>query len=487
MATRGRSGPMTVREFKLPDLGEGLTEAEIGRWLVAVGDVVDVDQPVVEVVTAKASVELPSPYGGTVMALHHAEGEVADVGSSLLSIDDVSAASPGREDGAGTPEAGTPEAGTPETSTPEVAAALLEDAPASSAESASETSSGSVLVGYGTKPERRRRRHGDQADSGSVAAELAGEVDRANAGGGSPGPEVERLRPAVLSPVVRRLARELGVDLASLQGSGPEGVIVRADVERGGDERGGDERGDPPTQAAGEPARPEPDQRIPIRGVHRQMAERLSRSRREIPEATVWVDVDATGLLQARSAIGAAHPERPAGVGLTTLLARFCVLGLGRFPLLNSRIEGDEIVVRRGVNLGFAAQTERGLVVPVVRDAQQLTLLELDTEIRRLATAAREGTLTSAEVTGGSFTVNNYGVFGVDGSAAIINFPEVAIVGIGRIMQRPWVVEGAVTARPVTELTLAFDHRVCDGAVAGGFLRFVADSVEQPVRLLAES
>jgi pyruvate dehydrogenase E2 component (dihydrolipoamide acetyltransferase) len=216
------------------------------------------------------------------------------------------------------------------------------------------------------------------------------------------------------------------------------------------------------------------------------MADRLSRSRREIPEATVWVDVDATGILQARDAIDAAYPERATGIGVTSLLARFCVLGLDRFPLLNSRIEGDEIVVGRSVNLGFAAQTERGLVVPVVREAQQLTLLELDTEIRRLAAAARQGALKSAEVTGGSFTVNNYGVFGVDGSAAIINFPEVAIVGIGRIMERPWAVDGDVRVRPVTELTLAFDHRVCDGGVAGGFLRFVADCVEQPLRLLAE-
>jgi pyruvate dehydrogenase E2 component (dihydrolipoamide acetyltransferase) len=169
---------------------------------------------------------------------------------------------------------------------------------------------------------------------------------------------------------------------------------------------------------------------------------------------------------------------------VTSLLARICVLGLERFPILNSKIEGDEIVVSRAVNLGFAAQTERGLLVPVARNAEQLTLLELDAEIRRLAAAARQGTLTTAEVTGGSFTVNNYGVFGVDGSAAIINHPEVAIVGIGRIMERPWVVDGTVRARPVTELTLAFDHRVCDGGTAGGFLRFVADCVEQPLRLL---
>jgi pyruvate dehydrogenase E2 component (dihydrolipoamide acetyltransferase) len=458
---------MTVKEFKLPDLGEGLTDAEIAHWLVAVGDVVEIDQPVVEVVTAKASVELPCPYGGTVTALHHAEGEVADVGSALLSIEEASVESPGEAAGGVVASAiGGPVAATAEVVAP--------------SGGSSGGSSGSVLVGYGTRPERRRHHHRapsdaafDSAATAVTGAALDGVADAPSGSGVRP-------RPAVLSPVVRRLARELGVDLASIQGSGPDGVIVRADVERARTPAS------VATSAASAAASPSigPVERIPIRGLHRQMAERLSRSRREIPEATVWVDVDATGLAQARDAIDAANPGRAVGVGVTSLLARICVLGLERFPILNSKIEGDEIVVSRAVNLGFAAQTERGLLVPVARNAEQLTLLELDAEIRRLAAAARQGTLTTAEVTGGSFTVNNYGVFGVDGSAAIINHPEVAIVGIGRIMERPWVVEGTVRARPVTELTLAFDHRVCDGGTAGGFLRFVADCVEQPLRLL---
>jgi len=452
---------MTVKEFKLPDLGEGLTDAEILRWFVAVGDTVEVDQPVVEVVTAKANVELPSPYAGTVSALHHSEGDVADVGSVLLSIDVA---------GAGVDVAGDGAAGN-----------------AVAGDGVGKGSSGSVLVGYGTRPERRRRRRQvvSQVDEASVER-----ADGETAGPGGPvvrpAPDLapasgRRQRPAVLSPVVRRLARELGVDLASLTGSRPDGVIVRADVERG--VRGFAAAPPSPAVRSGS-LTGTPAERIPIRGLHRQMAERLSRSRREIPEATVWVDVDATGLLKARDAIDAANPDRGFGVGVTSLLARICVLGLERFPILNSQLDGDEIVVGRAVNLGFAAQTDRGLIVPVVRHAEQLTLLELDSEIRRLAAAARAGTLTASEVTGGSFTVNNYGVFGVDGSAAIINHPEVAIVGIGRLLERPWVVDGTVMARPVTELTLAFDHRVCDGGVAGGFLRFVADCVEQPLQLL---
>ena len=226
--------------------------------------------------------------------------------------------------------------------------------------------------------------------------------------------------------------------------------------------------------------------RIPLRGIRGVVAERLSRSRREIPEATVWVDVDATGLLAARAEINAADPARP--VGLLALVAKFCVLGLARHPELNSTvdIERGEIVLSEAVHLGFAAQTPRGLLVPVVRDAQRLSTRDLAGELGGLTEAARAGSLQPAQLSGGTFTVNNYGVFGVDGSAAIINHPEAAIVGIGRIVDKPWVVHGELAVRKVTQLTLAFDHRVCDGAVAGGFLRFVADCVERPTALLGD-
>jgi len=471
---------MTLKEVKLPDLGEGLTDAEIVQWLVAVGDAVELDQPVVEVVTAKANVELPCPYAGTVTSLRYAEGEIADVGSVLLTIEEVS------DEAAGTPAA---DAAGP--------APAGQGASVAGDGTASGNTSGNVLVGYGTKPERRRRRRGEPSEPAASPDRYAvlGRSDPKPHTASAAAPATaagttDRPRPAVTSPVVRRLARELGVDLATVDGSGPDGVILRADVERGAATAA--TTATAPTTATAAPPLPPAGgagtvERIPIRGLHRQMAERVSRSRREIPEATVWVDVDAGALWEAHDAIGAANPGRARGVGLTSLLARFCVLGLERFPVLNGRVEGDEIVVSPVVNLGFAAQTERGLVVPVVRHAEQLTLLDLDSEIRRLAEAARAGTLTTAEVTGGSFTVNNYGVFGVDGSAAIINHPEVAIVGIGRIIERPWVVDGTVCARPVTQLTLAFDHRVCDGGTAGGFLRFVADCVEQPLRLLGRA
>ena len=192
------------------------------------------------------------------------------------------------------------------------------------------------------------------------------------------------------------------------------------------------------------------------------------------------MDVDATGLVEARRALNASDPARP--VSLLALLARFAILGLRRYPELNARIEQDEIVVPDHVHLGFAAQTDHGLVVPVVHDAHRLSTRDLSARLAERTAAARERRLAPADLPGGTFTVNNYGVFGVDGSAAIINHPEVAILGMGRIIDRPWVVDGQLAVRKVAELTLAFDHRVCDGGTAGGFLRYVADCVESPDR-----
>jgi 2-oxoisovalerate dehydrogenase E2 component (dihydrolipoyl transacylase) len=225
--------------------------------------------------------------------------------------------------------------------------------------------------------------------------------------------------------------------------------------------------------------------RIALHGARRLAAERLTRSRREIPEATVWVDVDATALVEARAAVAAATGEAPS---ITALIGRYCIAGLRRWRELNARYDPEtaELILNPSINLGFAVQTPDGLIVPVVRDADRLPLVSLASEIRRLTTAASQGSLTIAELTSGTFTVNNYGVFGVDGSAAIINYPEVAILGIGRIVERPAVVNGAVCAQLRTELTLAFDHRVCDGATAGGFLRYVADCVEHPLALLSD-
>jgi 2-oxoisovalerate dehydrogenase E2 component (dihydrolipoyl transacylase) len=224
--------------------------------------------------------------------------------------------------------------------------------------------------------------------------------------------------------------------------------------------------------------------RIPMTGIRRLIADKMIRSRREIPEATVWVDVDATELLAARTVINRHSPDH--SVSILALFARFAVLGLRKYPELNARIEGNEIVVPPYVHLGLASQTDRGLVVPVVRNAEKMSARDLSDAIAAKATAAKAGKLPAQDLSGSTFTVNNYGVFGVDGSAAIINHPEVAILGMGRIIDRPWVVNGQVVPRKLTQLSLAFDHRACDGGVAGGFLRFVADCVEEPVAALAD-
>ncbi|MEU7933747.1 dihydrolipoamide acetyltransferase family protein [Micromonospora echinofusca] len=441
--------------FLLPDLGEGLSEAEIVEWRVAVGDVVTVDQSVVEVETAKAVVDVPCPYAGRVVALHGAAGETRPVGQPLITIAPLDG-----DGGAGDEPAGH--------------ATYREEERAGS---------GNVLIGYGTGhggAGRRRRRPRLVAAPDPTPAP----VERPAALAESPDAAAA---PLVISPIVRRLAREHGLDLAALRGTGPGGVVRRADVEAAVAEAA-----TPAARLAAVPDEPAPsavpgaeDLVVPLTGIRKVIADKLSRSRREIPEVTIWVDVDATGLLETRAAINAATPDAP--VSILALLARICLSGLRRYPQLNARVdtEGQRIVQSAGVHLGIAAQTDRGLVVPVLRDAQRLTTAELAAELTATTTAARAGTLPPARLTGGTFTLNNYGVFGVDGSTPIINHPEAALLGVGRIVDKPWVVDGQLAVRKVTQLSLTFDHRVCDGGVAGGFLRHVADCVERPAVLIA--
>jgi len=287
----------------------------------------------------------------------------------------------------------------------------------------------------------------------------------------------------VISPLVRRLARENGLDLRELTGSGPDGLILRADVEYALRAAAAPARPAPEPAATAAPATSAGGTRVPLKGVRGAVADKLSRSRTEIPDATCWVDADATELMRARTAMNAAGGPK---ISLLALLARICTAALARFPELNSTVDtaAREIVRLDAVHLGFAAQTERGLVVPVVKDAHTRDAESLSAEFARLTEAARTGALTPAELTGGTFTLNNYGVFGVDGSTPIINHPEAAMLGVGRIVPKPWVHEGELAVRQVVQLSLTFDHRVCDGGTAGGFLRFVADCVEQPAVLL---
>ena len=436
--------------FLLPDLGEGLTEAEIVTWHVQAGDTVTVDQPIVEVETAKAVVEVPVPFAGRVTALHGQPGDVVAVGEPLVTVDTADRFA---EPGVVTPPAGPDQAG----------------------------ESGNVLIGYGTSSGRRRR-HRATRSSATIPAPRSPATGTAAMGASSVPAIALNGRLPVASPLIRQLARNAGVDVTTIRGSGRGGLITRADVDEAIDARQAGPAAVPEPAPALPPAAGSAEvagvTRIPIRGLRKSVADKLSRSRREIPEATVWVDVDATEMLRLRAALNA--DESAPKISLLALLSRFTILALRRYPELNAKIEGDEIVMSPPVHLGFAAQTDRGLMVPVVRDAQVHTLEQLSTAVAERTRRAREGTLGPAELTGGTFTVNNYGVFGVDGSAAIINHPEVAILGIGRIISRPWVVDDQIVPRQMTELTLAFDHRVCDGGTAGGFLRFIADCVESP-------
>jgi 2-oxoisovalerate dehydrogenase E2 component (dihydrolipoyl transacylase) len=480
-----------VADFLLPDLGEGLSEAEVIAWRVAPGDRVCVDQVIAEVETAKAVVEVPVPYAGVVAALHATPGSVLSVGQPLITVTED-----GPTDAAGGADA-----------------------------DGGEEASGSVLIGYGTTVAPARTRRG--GGRGAVGSSPAGAALAASSAPPAPStplaPSVAAEPPAssasglaapersprvpVISPLARKEARDAGLDLAALTGTGPDGVVSRGDIRAAIAERtrkrqsavvdAGTSTGvstgatgvstgatGVSTGAIGTGETGTGERRIPLRGARRAVADKLSRSRREIPEATVWVDVDATDLMETRRALNAADSSRP--VSLLALVARFTILGLRRYPELNARIEDDEIIVPDAVHLGFAAQTDHGLVVPVVHDAHRLTTRDLSARLAERTAAARDRRLSPADLAGGTFTVNNYGVFGVDGSAAIINHPEVGILGLGRVIDRAWVVDGQLMVRKVAELTLSFDHRACDGGTAGGFLRYVADCIESPANALGD-
>jgi 2-oxoisovalerate dehydrogenase E2 component (dihydrolipoyl transacylase) len=447
-------------DFLLPDLGEGLEDAELTAWHVRVGDHVAVDQVVAEVETAKAAVEVPIPFAGTVTAVHAEPGTTLLVGTPLITV--------------------TADAPAPRPSAPAPRPSAPASRPSAPAPPQAAQPSGNVLVGYGTRPvpRRSRARRPPEVHAPTLALPAA---PRSAAAPSATAPAASLPDPApagrvpVISPIVRKLARDAGIDLTCVAGTGPDGLVRRADVTQAIAAVSHQPAEAPPAAEA---------RRIPIRGIRRATAEKLTRSRREIPEATVWVDVDATALLAARAELNAKTPERP--VSLLALLARFVVAGLRRYPELNAHIENDEIVIPAHVHLGFAAQTDHGLVVPVIRDAHLMSVRDLTAALGRQTDSARAGRLTLADLTGGTITVNNYGVFGVDGSAAIINHPEVAILGLGRIIDRPWVVDGQLAVRKVTELTLTFDHRVCDGGTAGGYLRYVADCVESPLLALGD-
>ncbi len=434
-------------QFLLPDLGEGLTEASVVTWLVAPGDIITIDQLVVEVESAKSVVELPSPYGGRVERLDAAEGQVVAKGGPLLTVAAL-------DEGADSTNV------VPGTAIPEIEPAA---------------GSGAMLVGYGTKESTMRltRPEGGRFGSRSSSAQQQAAMSRTLL-------DPDRRSP-VVSPLVRKRAKSYGFDASHILGSGPGALVLRDDVEAAIALLATDSpvtTTRPPTMSSADS-----DVRIPMTAMRRLIAARLSESRRVVPEATIWLDVDATELVAAKDRLQAATGER---FSLTSLIARFCVDGLRQFPILNSSVdEAADVIVQHGsINLGVAAQTPRGLMVPVVHGAHRLTTRELRDRVGELVAASEKGDYPSATLSGGTFTLNNYGGLGVDGSTPIINHPEVAMLGVGRVMDRPWVVKGEVAVRKVATLSFVFDHRVCDGGTASGFLTYIARCVEEPLVLL---
>ncbi len=519
-----------IKDFKLPDLGEGLEEGEIVEWHVEVGDVIELNQTIADVETAKAVVAVPSPFAGVVVERIGEIGEALEVGSVFVRID----VSEGAVAGAGEPthQGGASPAQGGFEADPQAAKASAPDPDATPTDAIADDTGpadagrGSTgldadeepqpLVGYGqgkSGPARGRRRRG--AAGGEVGADAAD--------GSAPA--------AVLAkPPVRKLAKDLGVDLAALApGSGPEGVITRDDVHaaassapaEAGRRAGEPTRGAPPAApgavrsapaapvaqpelrgGAGEKAVPGFRGRVPgeveqIRGIRKRIVEKMELSRREIPEATCSREADLTELWEVRKTLTAMAREEGFDVKITpfSLVMRAAVMGLRRFPTLNARIdrEAGEIHLLEHINLGFAADTDRGLMVPNIKDAHTKSTLQLALELTDLAGQARDGSIGPGPLTGGTFTVNNYGAFGNDDGDPIINHPEGAILGIGAIRERPWVVPsrsgdpeapGELAVRRVARLTLAFDHRICDGGEAGRFVTYVSDLCEQPAKLL---
>jgi 2-oxoisovalerate dehydrogenase E2 component (dihydrolipoyl transacylase) len=421
------------REFKLPDLGEGLTEGEVVRWLVQQGDTIALNQPIVEVETAKAVVEIPAPYGGTVIKLHAAEGETLDVGATLLSVE---------VDG-GTPQ---PQAAEPEAQ-PEQQA---------------------TLVGPGERQQVRRRRL----------------VPRSNGGATTPAPAGPAGQRPRATPPVRKYAKDRGVDLAVIAGTGKDGRITRDDVDRAG---GAEEAAPLAPAGVGRAGRERTEERIAVRGTRKQIAAAMTASVFSIPHVTEFLTVDATELMALRARLRALPAAADLKLTPLAVVAKALCVAVRQYPLMNSSWDeqAGEIVVKGYVHLGIATDTPSGLLVPNVKDADTLGILELAGELARLADLARERKAAPADLTGGTITITNVGGFGVETGTPIINKPECAILATGLIAPRPWVVDGQLAVRQLMTAAVSFDHRIVDGAYAARFLAHLRDLLEDPALLAA--
>ena len=485
-----------VQQFRLPDVGEGLTEAEIVRWHVQPGDQVIVNQIIVEIETAKAVVELPCPWAGTVDALLVPEGATVDVGTPIIAVNTSPGASsvsspPGRVTDGGGAGPG------PETSSR--TAALAEDLVPAAATGPEADGNGAgngaaapeppperqaVLVGYGVKlgpTTRRPRKKPAAAASGTgapAAAPATGSPEPADAVAAAQEPAS---RVAVLAkPPVRKLARDRGVDLATLTGTGPGNTVTREDVLAAADA--------PLAPAAAPATAPGArEERIPIRGVRKHTAAAVLASAFTAPHVTEFLQIDITETMSAVERLKALPDFAEVRVSPLLLVARALLIAVARNPMINARWDeaSQEIVVPNYVNLGIAASTARGLMVPNIKDAHALGLLGLARALNELTQTARAGKTTPAGLTGGTITITNVGVFGVDSGTPILTPGEAAILAFGRVREAPWVHQGQLAVRQVTTLALSFDHRVVDGDLGSAVLTEVGAMLTDPLRMLA--
>jgi pyruvate dehydrogenase E2 component (dihydrolipoamide acetyltransferase) len=441
-----------LKSFNMPDVGEGLTEADIITWQVKPGDTVVVNQIIVEVETAKAAVELPSPYAGVVAELHAAEGETVDVGQPIITIDTSS------DSGSEAPNSGASEP----LSAP-VPSVIGEDYPPERQ---------SVLVGYGPRIEAARRRPRKQLPD-TPSANPAFNVTPTPPPVDAP----EARHPVLAKPPVRKLAKTLGVDLTSVAPTGPNGTVSRADIEAASQEV---------IAPAVTPGAADRETRIPIKGVRKHTAAAMVASAFTAPHVTEFVTIDVTPTMELRERVAARPEFRDVKVSPLLFVAKAVMLAAKRTPEINASWDdaAGEIVHKHYVNLGIAAATDRGLIVPNIKDADRLSLADLARAISQLTDTARAGKTTPAQMSGGTITITNIGVFGIDTGTPILNPGESGIVAFGAVRKMPWVVDDQIVARWVTQLSVSFDHRIVDGQQGSRFLADVAAVLADPAMAL---
>ena len=481
-----------LKEFKLPDVGEGLTEADIVAWHVKPGDPVEVNQIIVEIETAKAVVELPSPWDGTVARLLADEGQTVDVGTPIIAVEVAGEPAVAGKTDSAERSVVHPPATASEPPAPAAPAAAAAEVHAAKAAQEPQAERQSVLVGYGVRASSTTRRARKPASSAPAAA-AAKAAHAAEPAEPAESPAAPTAR-VLAKPPVRRLAKDLGINLAELAGTGPDGTITRDDVHRaagGTTARSDQEVVENGARTASLAALPSPagEERIPIRGVRKHMAAAMVSSAFTAPHVTEFLQVDVTETMAAVRRLRDL-PEY-GGVRLSPLLlvARALIVAVRRHPLVNSSWDADaqEIVVKHYVNLGIAVAAERGLLVPNVKNAGELSLPELARSLQVLAETARAGKATPADLAGGTITITNVGVFGVDGGTPILTPGEAAILAFGQVKDAPWVVDGQLAVRAVCTLSLSFDHRIIDGELGSAVLRDVGSMLEDPIRMLAWS